>query len=399
MPDSTKDSGPGGVLPVVVIGAGPTGLACASALGRRGIPAVVLEQGDGVGAAWRSRYRGLRLNSGRRFSGLPGLAIPRSAGTFPGRDDVVAYLEAYRATTGLDVRTGVRALRIEEDRGRWRVVTDAGDWITGEVVVATGLLACGVVPPEWGAGDSGIPCLHSTEYVDAAPFTGADVLVAGAGSSGFEIAHDLAHGGVRSVRLAVRTPPNILPRSVAGLSGDPAVALLRRLPPRVADVAVRPLRSLVIGDLSTVGLPTPTEGPFSRLSRPHDAGPAVVDREVVDDLRSGRIHVVPAVERFLQDRVCLADGTGLRVDAVVAATGLRPALEPLVGHLGVLDDAGLPTAEDETPALPGLRFVNFSMRPLLLAAAGPRARRTATAIAREYRQRDEEEPARWLRTG
>jgi hypothetical protein len=120
---------------------------------------------------------------------------------------------------------------------------------------------------------------------------------------------------------------------------------------------------------------------------------------VIDDLRSGRIAVVPAVERLLRDRVRLIDGTELRVDAVVAATGLRPALEPLVGHLGVLDDAGLPAAGNDTPALPGLRFVNFGMRPGLLAAAGPRARHTAMAIAREYRQRDDEEPARWLGAG
>ncbi|MCZ2860803.1 flavin-containing monooxygenase [Blastococcus sp. VKM Ac-2987] len=384
-------------LPVVVIGAGPTGLATAAALGRRGVPAIVLEEGDGVGTAWRRRYRGLRLNSGRAFSGLPGMRMPRRAGTFPGRDDVVAYLEAYSAAAGLDVQTGVHVRQVADDRGQWRVATDHGDWCTGEVVVATGLLARGAVPPEWDADRSSIHAVHSGDYTDPAPFTGSDVLVVGAGSSGLEIAHDLAHGGARSVRLSVRTPPNILPRSVAGMPGDPAVHLLRRLPPRVADAAVRPLQRLAIGDLSDVGLPAPDEGPFTRQCRPHDAGPAIVDREVVDDLRSGRIRVVAAVHRLEGDRVLLADGSSLRVDAVVAATGLRPGLEPMVGDLGVLDDGGLPVARDEEPALPGLRFVNFGMRPGLLAAAGQRARRTAAAIAREYWERDEEAaPARWV---
>jgi putative flavoprotein involved in K+ transport len=382
-------------LPVVVIGAGPTGLATAATLGRRGIPAVVLERGDGVGAAWRGRYRGLRLNSGRTFSGLPGMRMPRRAGTFPGRDDVVAYLDAYCAAAGLDVRTGVHVHRVTEDRGQWRVVTDHGDWRTGEVVVATGLLAGGAVPREWGADRSSIRALHSTGYTDPSPFSESDVLVVGAGSSGLEIAHDLAHGGARTVHLSVRTPPNILPRSVAGMPGDPAVHLLRRLPPRVADAAVRPLQRRTIGDLADVGLPAPEEGPFTRQRRPHDAGPAIVDREVVDDLRSGRIRVVAAVERLDRDRVHLADGSRPRVDAVIAATGLRPGLEPLVGDLDVLDDDGLPVTQDERPALPGLRFVNFGMRPGLLAAAGQRARRTAAAIAREYRERDEEAGPRW----
>ncbi|MCF6506319.1 NAD(P)/FAD-dependent oxidoreductase [Blastococcus sp. MG754426] len=384
-------------LPVVVIGAGPTGLATAAGLGRRGVPAVVLEQGDGVGAAWRGRYRGLRLNSGRTFSGLPGMRMPRQAGTFPGRDDVIAYLEAYSAAAGIDVRTGVRVRRVTHDRGQWRVVTDHGDRRTGEVVVATGLLSRGCVPSEWGAERSSIRALHSTGYGDPAPFTGCDVLVAGAGSSGLEIAHDLARGGARSVWLSVRRPPNILPRAVAGMPGDPAVHLLRRLPPRVADAAVRPLQRRTIGDLTDVGLPAPDEGPFTRQRRPLDAGPAIVDREVVDDLRAGRIRVVAAVERLSRDRVHLADGSSLRVDAVIAATGLRPGLEPLVGDLDVLDGDGLPVAQDEQPALPGLRFVNFGMRPGLLVAAGQRARRTAIAISREYRERDDEaERPRWL---
>jgi putative flavoprotein involved in K+ transport len=390
MTNDTARRGHGEVLPVVVIGAGPAGLATAAALGRRGVPAVVLEKGDGVGAAWRGRYRALRLNSGRTFSGLPGMRMPRRAGTFPGRDDVVAYLEAYCTSAGLRVHTGVHVRRVIGDRGQWRVVTDHGDWRTGEVVVATGLLAHGTVPSEWDADRSAIRAVHSTDYTHPGPFTGSDVLVVGAGSSGLEIAHDLAHGGARSVWLSVRTPPNLLPRSVAGMPGDPAVHLLRRLPPRVADAVVRPLQRLTIGDLTDVGLPAPDEGPFTRQRRPHDAGPAIVDREVVDDLRSGRIRVVAAVHRLDRDRVCLVDGSSLRVDAVVAATGLRPGLEPLLGDLDVLDGDGLPVAQDEEPALPGLRFVNFGMRPGLLAAAGQRARRTAAAIARGYRERDEE---------
>ena len=110
---------------------------------------------------------------------------------------------------------------------------------------------------------------------------------------------------------------------------------------------------------------------------------AVVDPEVLLDLRAGRVRVVPAVVGLEPGRVCLADGTQEEVDAVVAATGFRPGLEGMVGHLGVLDTEGLPTAHDEQPALPGLRFVNFRMRPGLLLAAGGRARRTADAIARE----------------
>ena len=42
------------------------------------------------------------------------------------------------------------------------------------------------------------------------------MLVVGPGCSGMEIAYDLAEGGARKVRLAVRTPPNILIRSPMG---------------------------------------------------------------------------------------------------------------------------------------------------------------------------------------
>jgi len=89
------------------------------------------------------------------------------------------------------------------------------------------------------------------------------------------------------------------------------------------------------------------------------------------------------VQRVSDGTVLLDNGADVTVDAAVAATGFRTGLEPLVGHLGVLDASGVPRAFDERAALPGLRFANFRARPGLLGAAGHNARRTARAVARE----------------
>jgi putative flavoprotein involved in K+ transport len=371
-----------GEVQAVVIGAGATGLSCARALARRGIRSLVLERGEHVGTAWRERYRSVRLNSGRAFSALPGRRYPRGTPVFPTRADVIRYLDDYRAHYELDVRTGTDVTRIDRDNGRWRVTTDADELRVPQVIVATGLMSRPALPPALTNGPSSVPVVHSAHYVDAAPYRGRDVLVVGAGSSGFEIAHDLVESGAKRVLLSVRTPPNMLPRAVVGMPGDPAVMMLLRLPPRVADAQVRLLRRITIGDLAPYGLPVPKEGPFARLRRDGD-NPAVVDPEAVEDVRAGRVEVVAAVAQLCDDHVRLTDGSDLSVDAVIAATGFSAGLEKIVGHLGVLDANGLPVADDARAALPGLRFVNFSLVPGLLRTAGPRARRSAAALARE----------------
>ena len=97
----------------IVIGGGPAGLATAGELGRRGIAVVVIERGRALGARWRSRYDGLRLNTFRGFSHLPGRRLPRAAGRYASRDAFVDHLVAYAQARKLDVRVGVEALRIE----------------------------------------------------------------------------------------------------------------------------------------------------------------------------------------------------------------------------------------------------------------------------------------------
>jgi hypothetical protein len=82
----------------------------------------------------------------------------------------------------------------------------------------------------------------------------------------------------------------------------------------------------------------------------------------------------------------LADGSRVAPSAVIVATGYRAGLEPLVGHLGVLDGRGLPTVRGphEPDDTPGLWFTGFT-NPISGALRELRidAERIATAVSRE----------------
>src|SRR2546430_16603932 len=95
------------------------------------------------------------------------------------------------------------------------------------------------------------------------------------------------------------------------------------------------------GALTAYGLPVPEEGVFSRLRRTGLA-PAIVDKEVIEAIKAGRIEVVRGVESLDAIGVQLADSARVEPDAIICATGYRPGLEALVGHLGVLDERGMP---------------------------------------------------------
>jgi cation diffusion facilitator CzcD-associated flavoprotein CzcO len=367
----------------VVIGAGPAGLASAAELRRRGVPTVVLERGDAIATSWRGRYDRLRLNTSRWFSRLPGGRYERGTGIFPSRDELIAYLESYARDNALDVRLSTNVDRIDAHGAGWVVRTSSGDVPAEHVVVAAGYEHTPHVPDWPGRERFDGALLHAAEYRNPDPYRGRDVLVVGPGCTGMEIAYDLAEGGAQRVRLAVRTPPNMLLRSPVG----PGIALaLMRLRPERADRIANIGRSKEIGDLTEFGLPVPEEGTFSRLRR-LGVAPAIVDKVVVEAIRERRIEIVAGVESLDDTGVGLADGTRIEPHAVIAATGYRRGLEGMVGHLDVLDDEGVPRAFAAEAAAPGLRFVGYLHIPAQLRYSGKEAKRTAKAIARELRAR------------
>ena len=175
-----------------------------------------------VASSWRSRYDGLRLNTWRRFSHLPGRPYPKGTPTFPSRDQVIEHVERHAGEDGMELWLGTRVERVERDDGGWAVHTRRG-----RAASAAGDRGHGPGPalPSFPSGPGARAfegeLLHSSEYRNPAPFEGTAVLVVGPGSSGMEIAHELTEGGAAKVWLAVRTPPNILLRQGPGpVPGD-----------------------------------------------------------------------------------------------------------------------------------------------------------------------------------
>ncbi|WP_129840864.1 NAD(P)/FAD-dependent oxidoreductase [Streptomyces sp. RFCAC02] len=369
--------------PVHVIGAGPGGLATAAALAHRGIRAVVVERSSDVGASWRGHYDRLRLHTTRRGSALPGLPIPRAAGRWPARDDFVRYLEDYARHHRLDLATGVEVFRVDRagQDGGWILEATGGRRLrAGAVVVATGRNHTPYLP-DWPGRDAYTgDLLHAAAYREPGPYAGRDVLVVGAGNTGAEIAADLAAGGAERVRLAVRTVPHILRRATLGWPAQVSGILCRRLPVRLVDRLARPIER-TLPDLTAHGLPRPDTGLYSRV---REGAIPVLDAGLVRAVRRGRVEPVGAVVSFDGPEVTLADGAVITPDTVIAATGYRRGLEPLVGHLGLLDGRGLPLVHGRRthPAAPGLHFTGYST-PIsgMLRELARDAPRIAAAIA------------------
>jgi putative flavoprotein involved in K+ transport len=386
-----------GRVDAYVIGGGPGGLATAAAMKQRGLHGVVLERSDGVGSSWRSHYDRLHLHTPRELSGLPGLPIPREMGRWVSRDDVVRYLELYARHHDLDVRTGAEVRRIDRapaDSTRdswgdaWAVTLADGSTLAAPyAVVATGFNHTPREPDVPGLRDWPGEVVLARQYRNGSPYAGKDVLVVGTGNTGTELAVDLVEHGAARVRLAVRTIPHILRRNTGPYASQYTGIAVRHLPPALVDRAATVVERLQTPDLTAYGLPRPDTGLLTRVQR--DNAIPVQDAGIIDAIRARSVEPVAALAAVDGRDVVLADGTRLRPDVLVLATGYAQGLEPMLGHLGVLDPSGRPLARGghTAPGAPGLWFTGFT-NPIsgMLREMAIDARKIALAMAMTKRR-------------
>jgi putative flavoprotein involved in K+ transport len=349
---------------VIVVGAGAAGLSVAALLKRRGFDPLLLERSAQVAASWRSRYESLRLNTPRITSTLSGYRMPRRYGRWPTRDSVVEYLEEYARRHALRIRFDHELRRVDREGDGWLLDTSAGEFRARFGVIATGHDAEPKLPSWPGAEDFPGELIHAATYKNPDPFTGKNVLVVSARNTGSEISHELATAGGCRVWTSMRTAPSVVPREwPSGMPLNYTTVALDLLPDLVIDQAGFLMQRVIYGNLARHGIPRAPIGAQTATKKLHVS--ALVDSGFVRDVKEGRVQLVANVERFDGADVVLADGTRLQPDVVIAATGYERNLPLIAGHLGVLDEFGLPSLDGEPlrardhPRAPGVFFNGY----------------------------------------
>jgi putative flavoprotein involved in K+ transport len=351
---------------VVVIGGGQAGLSVGHFLKRTGLRFLIVDASERIGDVWRRRWDSLRLFTPAKFDGLPGMRFPAPANSFPTKDQMADYLEAYAARFELPVRTSTRVNRLSRAGDGYLIETDRGAIEAAQVVVAMASYQTPRIPAFARELRGDIIQLHAKDYRNPSQLRDGGVLIAGAGNSGAEIALDLARG--HEVWLAGRDPGHVPFR----IDGFAARWLLTRLVLRFAFHRVLTVRTAI-----------------GRKVRPKilSQGGALI-RVKPAQLEAADIHRTPRVIGVREGLPLLDDGRSLDVANVVWCTGFNAGFDwidlPIfdahaVGHGEPEHEAGV------VPEAPGLYFVGlhflYAFSSTMIHGVGRDAKRIARAAA------------------
>ena len=322
---------------VLVIGAGPAGIVTGYFLKNQGINYEIVDRAPVVASTWASLYPSLRLNTTRYFSHMPGRKFPLAWGVFPTGRQYHSYVESFARQHGLNVTLGVEITRVSPEKGGWRVESSRGSTWYSVIVLATGRFSSPYTASIPGAETFQGLLLHAHDYRDPAQLAGMRVMVIGNGPSGLDIALEAGHHNAAQgpALLSMRTGIALKRRYPLGLSKHAWMLLTRWVPERFREPFLNYVEKLGFPRAALRGIKTPPPGKSS-------GAVAVRGGELIAAVRRGEVLCVDGPSRINPHSVTLADGITHEVDAIVIATGYRPALAYLEGVTLECDDQGWP---------------------------------------------------------
>lgn len=358
---------------IAIVGAGPAGLALAYWLQRRNLPYRIFERAE-IGHAWNNHYDRLHLHTLKQVSALPGLAMPANYPDFPSGKQFRAYLDQYARHFRLQIDTGVNIVAARATPEGWVIRSNRGIDHARILVAASGIWSKPYLPPLPGLDAFAGSVIHSAAYRNADPYPGQRVLVVGVGNSGSEIAVDLSIRGVET-GIAVRSGAAFVPYPTSAVQMELLAWLFRTLPRQAGEWLLRRVRR----DFSHVGLALP---PGMLI----DAYP-VVGYQLPQALAASRIRRYAAVVQVQGKEVHFADGQVQPFDAIILATGYRPALDFVATELD-FDAQGQPRLDSAGRSLRQERLYcigyDYPTTEGWLQAIGRSTHRAAAAIAADY---------------
>ena len=347
----------------VVIGAGQAGLATGYYLAEFGRQFTIVDSVDRVGDNWRCHWDSLRLYSPAKVSSLPGMRFPAPPMSFPTKDEMADYLEAYADAYDLPVRTGQQVKKLLQTADGYLVVTDRSSFLCDNVVVASGSFGRTPHVPEFaGELDPSIVQIHSSAYKNPEQLSVGPTLVVGASHSGSDIAYELGSAGYRTVLSGP-------------IHGEVPVSI--ESPPARVVFPILLLLAKHVLNLRT---------PIGRKMRPAvraEGGPLIRSKRA--DLERAGVEIVADKTVGVQHgRPVLAGGRVLDVANVVWCTGFRQDFSWI--DAPVIGDDGWPIeSRGIVPGAPGLYFAGlafqYAFASMLIGGAGRDAKHVARHIA------------------
>jgi thioredoxin reductase (NADPH) len=187
------------MIDLLVIGAGPVGLACAIEATRQGLTARVIDKGTLVNSIVGYPAR-MEFFSTPDLIEIGGHPFPVREYK-PTREDAIEYYRGVAAREGLDVRLYETVLDVRGDKDDFTVVTSRGEHRARRIVVATGFF-----DQDNRLNVPGEDLPHVTHYYrEPYAYVGQRVVVIGARNSAAKAALDCYRHGAK-VTLVVRGP-------------------------------------------------------------------------------------------------------------------------------------------------------------------------------------------------